>query len=142
MPRRSRLSARATPPPVPTPSLPAATARPPESHVGLPTFDEIDTTLSLTTGAPQTNPRVRATYTLVKQALPAIEKFGAFGPAQQTALAQLAMQYCNVLVDDNTLRGAFFGGLDGSGSGTAVFGSAGSPNMANRDLLINSIITK
>ena len=47
---------------------------------------------------------MRATYTLVKQALPAIEKFGAFGPAQQTALAQLAMQYCNVLVDDNTLR--------------------------------------
>ena len=85
---------------------------------------------------------MRATYTLVKQALPAIEKFGAFGPAQQTALAQLAMQYCNVLVDDNTLRGAFFGGLDGSGTGTAVFGTAGSPNMANRDLLINSLITK
>ena len=113
-----------------------------ESDVGLRTFDEIDTTLSLITGVPQTNTRVRATYTLVKQALPAIEKFGAFGPAQQTALAQLAMQYCNVLVDDNTLRGAFFGGLDGSGTGTAVFGTAGSPNMANRDLLINSLITK
>ena len=129
-------------PPVPTPSLPAATDLPPESDVGLRTFDEIDTTLSLITGVPQTNTRVRTTYTLVKQALPAIEKFGAFGPAQQTALAQLAMQYCNVLVDDNTLRAAFFGGLDGSGSGTAVFGSAGSPNMANRDLLINSITTK
>ena len=129
-------------PPVPSPSLPAATDLPAESDVGLRTFDEIDTTLSLITGVPQTNTRVRATYTLVKQALPAIEKFGAFGPAQQTALAQLAMQYCNVLVDDNTLRGAFFGGLDGSGSGTAVFGTAGSPNMANRDLLINSLINK
>ena len=94
----------------PTPSAPAATDLPPESDVGLRTFDEINTTLSLITGVPQTNTRVRATYTLVKQALPAIEKFGAFGPAQQTALAQLAMQYCNVLVDDNTLRAAFFGG--------------------------------
>jgi hypothetical protein len=47
-----------------------------------------------------------------------------------------------VLVDDNTLRAAFFGGLDGSGSGIAVFGAAGSPNMTNRNLLINSIITK
>ncbi len=122
--------------------MPAATDLPAESDVGLRTFDEIDTTLSLITGVPQTNTRVRATYTLVKQALPAIEKFGAFGPAQQTALAQLAMQYCNVLVDDNTLRGAFFGGLDGSGTGTAVFGTAGSPNMANRDLLINSLINK
>src|SRR6188768_933323 len=34
-------------PPVPTPSLPAATDLPPESDVGLRTFDEIDTTLSL-----------------------------------------------------------------------------------------------
>jgi hypothetical protein len=129
-------------PPVPRPEAPVATDLPAESDVGLRTFDEIDTTLSQITGVPQTNTRVRTTYTLVKQALPAIEKFGAFGPAQQTALAQLAMQYCNVLVDDNTLRGAFFGGLDGSGSGTAVFGSAGSPNTANRDLLINSLIAK
>jgi hypothetical protein len=115
---------------------------PAESDVGLRTFDEIDTTLSLITGVSQTDTRVRATYTLVKQALPAIEKFGAFGPAQQTALAQLAMQYCNVLVDDNTLRAAFFGGLDGAGTGTAVFGTAGSPNTANRDLLINSLIAR
>jgi hypothetical protein len=129
-------------PPVPRPAVPVAADLPPESDVGLRTFDEIDTTLSLLTGVPQTNTRVRATYTLVKQALPAIEKFGAFGPAQQTALAQLAMQYCNVLVDDNTLRGAFFGGLDGSGTGTAVFGTAGSPNTTNRDLLINSLINK
>ena len=28
------------------------------------------------------------------------------------------------------------------GSGTAVFGSAGSPNTANRDLLINSLVAK
>ena len=92
---------------------------------------------------PQTNTRVRATYTLVKQALPAIEKFGAFGPAQQTALAQLAMQYCNVLVDDNDLaRARSSAALDGSGTGTAVFGTAGSPNMANRDLLINALINK
>jgi hypothetical protein len=52
------------------------------------------------------------------------------------------MQYCNVLVDDNTLRPAFFGALDGSGTGTAVFGSAGAPNTANRDLLINALINK
>ncbi len=110
--------------------------------MGLRTFDEINATLSQITGVPQTNTRVADTYELVKQALPAIEKFGAFGPAQQTALAQLAMQYCNVMVDDNTLRAAFFGALDGSGTGTAVFGSAGAPNMANRDLLINALINK
>lgn len=125
-------------PVVPPPATPADL--PAESDVGLRTFDEINATLSQITGVPQTNTRIRATYDLVKQALPAIEKFGTFGPSQQTALAQLAMQYCNVMVDDNSLRAAFFGGLDGSGTGTAVFGSAGSPNTANRDLLINALV--
>jgi hypothetical protein len=125
---------------VPPPAEPADLAA--ESDVGLRTFDEINATLSQITGVPETDTRVRATYTLVKQALPSIEKFGAFGPAQQTALAQLAMQYCNVVVDDNALRGAFFGGLDGSGTGTGVFGTAGAPNMANRDLLINTLVDK
>ena len=96
-------------PTVPTPAAPADV--PPESAVGLRTFDEINATLSQITGVPQTNARVRDTYALVKQALPAIEKLGTFGPSQQTALAQLAMQYCNVMVDDNGLRTQFFGSL-------------------------------
>jgi hypothetical protein len=124
-----------TPPATPA-DLPA------EADVGLRTFDEINATLARITGVPQTNTRIRATYDLVKQALPAIEKFGTFGPSQQTALAQLAMQYCNVMVDDNTLRPAFFGSLDGSGTGTAVFGSEGSPNTTNRNLLVNALINK
>jgi len=115
---------------------------PPESDVGLRTFDEINATLAQITGVPQTDTRVQTTYTTVKKALPAIEKFGTFGPSQQTALAQLAMQYCNVLVDDNSLRPQFFGLLDGSGTGTAVFGTSGAPNTGNRDFLINALITK
>jgi hypothetical protein len=127
-------------PPVPTPADPADAE--PESDVGLRTFDEINATLSQITRVPLTNTRVRDTFALVKQALPAIEKFGTFGPSQQTALAQLAMQYCNVLVDDNTLRGQFFGGLDGSGSGTAVFGTQAAPNMTNRNLLMDALIDR
>jgi mono/diheme cytochrome c family protein len=134
------LSNPADDPVVPDPGEPGDL--PAEPDVGLRTFDEINATLSQITGVPQTNTRVAGTYATVKQALPSIEKFGAFGPAQQTALAQLAMQYCNVLVDDNTLRPAFFGGLDGSGSGTAVFGTAGSPNVTNRNLLVNSLINR
>ena len=138
--RIGALSHTVTPPTVPELAEPGDL--PAESDVGLRTFDEINATLAQLTGVPQTNTRVAATYATVKQALPAIEKFGAFGPAQQTALAQLAMQYCNVMVDDNTLRTAFFGGLDGSGTATAVFGTSGAPNTANRDLLINALINK
>jgi hypothetical protein len=64
---------------------PAAADLPPNRDVGLRTFDELNASLSQITGVPQTNARVAATYDLVKQALPAIEKFGTFGPAQQTA---------------------------------------------------------
>ncbi len=127
-------------PPAPTPAVPADL--PPESEVGLRTFDEINATLSQITGVPQTNQRVRDTYSLVKQALPAIEKFGTFGPSQQTALAQLAMQYCNVMVDDATLRSRFYGSLDGSGTATAVFGTSGAPNNANREALVTAIVDK
>jgi hypothetical protein len=138
--RIGALSHTVPDPVVPPPATPADL--PAESDVGLRTFDEINASLSQITGVPQTHVRIADTYATVKQALPAIEKFGAFGPAQQTALAQLAMQYCNVLVDDNTLRPAFFGALDGSGTGTAIFGTPGSPNTANRDLLINALINK
>lgn len=129
------------PDPVLPPPAPPADSEP-ESDVGLRTFEEINTTLSQITGVSPTNTRIAATYDLVKQALPAIEKFGTFGPSQQTALAQLAMQYCNVMVDDATLRTAFFGSLDGSGTGVGVFGTQASPNMANRDLLINALINR
>ena len=128
-------------PATPTPATPADL--PAESDVGLRTFDELNATLSLITGVPQTNTRVAQTYDLVKQALPAVEKLGTFGPAQQTGLAQLAIQYCNQMVDNATLRGAFFGGsLNPSATGTASFGTAGSPNAMNRDIVISALLTK
>jgi hypothetical protein len=130
-----------TPPPE-IPQAPAPVDLPPESDVGLKTFDELNATLSQLTGVPQTNAKVAATYDLVKQALPAIEKLGTFGPAQQTALAQLAIQYCNQMVDTPALRTAFFGsGLNPNTQGTATFGSSATPNTANRDIVITALMT-
>ena len=127
-------------PPVPTPATPAD--QPAESDVGLRTFDELNATLSQITGVPQTNARVVQTYDLVKQALPAIEKLGTFGPAQQTALAQLAIQYCSQMVETPALRTAFFGSLSPTGTGSGVFGTAAAPNNANRDLVIDALMNK
>jgi len=127
-------------PPVPTPATPADL--PPDSDVGLRTFDELNATLSQITGVPQTNARVVQTYDLVKQALPAVEKLGTFGPAQQTALAQLAIQYCSQMVETPALRTAFFGSLSPTGTGSGVFGTAGAPNNANRDLVIDALMNK
>lgn len=115
----------------------------PESNVGLRTFDELNATLSNITGIPVTNTRVAATYDTVKQGLPAIEKFGTFGASQQTALAQLAIQYCNQMVDTASTRTAFYGAtLNPAATGTATFGSASSPNNVNRDIVIGALLTK
>jgi hypothetical protein len=132
---------RAYPPPA-VPDEPVKEQLPVESDVGLRTFDELNATLSQITGVPTTNARVTGTFDLVKQALPAIEKLGSFGPSQQTALAQLAIQYCNVMVDDNTLRDNFFGGLDGAGTGIAAFGGVGDNSNANRLTLVNTLVNK
>jgi hypothetical protein len=131
----------AAPPPVPVPPTPVDSA--PESDVGLRTFDELNATFAKITGVSPTNARVSATYDTVKQSLPSIEKLGAFGPSQQTALAQLAIQYCNQMVETPALRSAFFGNtLNASATGTATFGTAGAPNNANRDLIIEALLTK
>ena len=130
-------------PPPPAPSPPTPLDLPAESDVGLRTFDELNASLSLITGVSQNNAAVVSTYTLVKQALPSIEKLAAFGPAQQTGLAQLAIQYCSQMVETPALRTAFFGGaLNPLASAVSTFGAVGSPNTANRDLVIEPLMTK
>jgi hypothetical protein len=124
-------------PTVPTPLPPVDS--PPQSDVGLRTFDGINATLSKLTGVSTTNSQVSQTYGLVQQALPAVDELGTFGPAQQTGMAQLAIVYCNQLVDTPNLRTAFFsGGMNPSSPGSA-FGASGS---AARESLIGDLLTK
>jgi len=129
--------------PPPAPTRPTPVDLPAESDVGLRTFDELNATLASITGVSPNNTAVVNTYTLVKQALPSIEKLGAFGPAQQTGLAQLAIQYCSQMVNDTSLRTAFFGNvLNPAATASSTFGSAGSPNTVNRDIVIGALLTK
>ena len=47
------------------------------------------------------------------------------------------------MVDTPALRTAFFGGtLNPSATAIATFGTAGAPNVVNRDLVINALLTK
>ncbi len=125
--------------PPPRPNDPPAVDNPPEADVGLKTFDELNATLSNITGVPETDAKVAGTFDLVKQALPAVEKFGTFGPAQQTGLAQLAIQYCAQMVDTQNLRTAFFSGGINPASPGSVFGASGS---GAREGLIGDLLTK
>jgi hypothetical protein len=95
------------PPPV-TPDPPTPTDLPPASTIGVRTFDEISATMSVITGVSQLDPGVKATFDEVRQSLPAIESIEAFLSSHQAAIAQLAIEYCNSMVNDTALRTARF----------------------------------
>jgi hypothetical protein len=131
----ARTHTRTEPAPVPPSPVPDSQI-PAQSDVGLRTFDELNMTLSKITGVPMTNAAVAQTYATVKQALPTIESLGTFGPSQQTGLAQLAIQYCNQMVQDDALRTQFFGAMNLGTPAATFFGGAG------RQQVIDALLAK
>jgi hypothetical protein len=87
-------------PPPETPPPPTAQDLPPASDIGVRTFDEIDATLSTITGVSQLDPGVKATFDEVRQSLPAIPSIEAFLSSHQASIAQLAIEYCNAMVNN------------------------------------------
>lgn len=77
------------------------------ADIGLRTFDEIDAAMAEMTGV---NPQlVRPTYNTLRQQLPAVEAIEGFLSAHQMGVAQLAIAYCDALVEDANARNTFFG---------------------------------
>jgi hypothetical protein len=84
------------------PSIPAPAPGPVVADVGVKTFAQVNSTLSVLTGVPTTDPNVSAVYLAVQQQLPATPTLEAFSSANQVGIAQLAVQYCNVMVNNPT----------------------------------------
>lgn len=82
------------------------------SDIGVKLFDAINATMASITGVSANNDRVKATYANVRQSLPAVNDIEGYLSSHQTSLAQLALQYCNVMMDTPTLRDAFFSGVN------------------------------
>src|SRR5688572_10946062 len=102
------------------------------SDIGFRTFDKINATMSTVTGVSPNTAAVRATFTNIRQSLPAVDSIEAFLSSHQTAIAQLAIQYCDALVES---PGNFFPGLNLDGAPNTVFGT-----NAGKDLLIDPLI--
>jgi mono/diheme cytochrome c family protein len=96
--------------PAPTP-LPPPPDGVPASEIGLRTFEEISASMSAMTGVPVTNPNVADTYNRVREQLPTVENIEGFLSSHQVGAAQLAIEYCNELVNDTGLRAAYFPGF-------------------------------
>ncbi|WLQ16970.1 LamG domain-containing protein [Hahella aquimaris] len=119
----------------PTPPGPPADGDP-VPDIGLRNFDEINATMSAITGVSASSPGVRSTFETVKQQLPTVENINTFLASHQMGVTQLAIQYCDALVESNTLRSAFFPGFDFNASASSAFSGAG------RDLVIDPLLNK
>jgi len=106
--------------PAPTP-LPPPPDGVPASEIGLRTFEEISASMSAMTGVPTTNPRVADTYNRVREQLPTVENIEGFLSSHQVGAAQLAIEYCNELVDDTGLRATYFSGFNFGASAATAF---------------------
>jgi len=107
---------------------------PPAQRLGVRTFDEINATMSAVTGVSPEDTSVDMVFQSLRQSMPAIEAPNAFLSSHQVAIAQLAIEYCNALVEDRGTisRAAYFPGFN--------FGAAPATAYANRDALINPLI--
>jgi hypothetical protein len=104
--------------------------------VGLRTFEEILVSMSAMTGVDPYDtaryPNVLKTYyeenagivSGIKQALPSTENINGFLAAHEMAVAQLAIAYCDALVDDTTARDSFFGTFGFSSPVATAFASS------------------
>jgi hypothetical protein len=95
--------------PTPVSALPVDLA--PVAAIGVRTFAQINSSLSVLTGVPTTQSAVFATYQTVQQQLPAVSTLESFSSANQVGIAQLAIQYCNVAVNTPTLAAQLLPGV-------------------------------
>jgi hypothetical protein len=106
---------------------------PPAPDIGLRTYDEINATMAAVTGVSKQQAAVKTTYATIRQQLPGVESIEGFLSAHQMAIAQLAIEYCNALLDNNgqISRSAYFPTFDFTRTADTAFDTA-----AQRDAVI------
>jgi hypothetical protein len=121
------------PPPVPQ-DLPAV------SDIGVRTFDEINATMAAITGVSPLDSGVQSTFSTVRQSMPTVETAEAFLASHQVAIAQLAIEYCNALVEDTGLRSSMFPGFPFDAAVATAFPGPGVTEDALYDPLLDRIL--
>jgi len=109
----------------------------PVPDIGLKTFDEINATMSVVTGIPVTEAAVAATFDRVRQQLPVNDGIETFLSSQQVGVAQLAIEYCNALVEDSSRRTTVFPGFNFSAPAAQAFDTP-----AERALVVDPLVAR
>jgi hypothetical protein len=98
-----------------TPQPAGLSLGPPMADFGVRSFAQVNSTFSQITGVPTSNTQVAATYLSVQQQLPAVNTLEAYSSANQVGVAQLAVQYCNQVMNgptSSTLQAKLFPGVN------------------------------
>jgi len=127
-------------PPPPTPPAPTPTDLAKVSDVGVRTFDRISATMAAITGVSENDSAVQNTFGSIRQSLPANPDIQAVLASHQVAIAQLAIEYCNALIEDRSTtipRATMFPGFNFGSVPSAVY-----PSTENQlfDPLLNRVL--
>ena len=119
---------------MPVAALPVDLA--PQSDIGIRNFAEVNASMSALTGVSASQSAVNSTYLQLRQQLPSVTEMQSFLASNQMAITQMAIRYCDVLVEDNSLRASYFSGFDFAKSANAGF------SVDDRAALINPLIDR
>ena len=108
---------------VPTP--PEAVDTEPQSQIGVRNFAEINASMANLTRVPSGNPQIRETYDMLLQQLPVVTGLDSFVASNQMAITQLAIKYCDQLVETSELRNEYFPDFDFNQRADNAFDQAG-----------------
>lgn len=98
-------------------------------------FEEIDASLASLTGVNRNQSQVQGAFTRLFQQLPPTEAVGGFVPSHQTGVIELAINYCDRLVEDSNAVQALFG------SDVTVAADLANSTSA-RNAIVNPLINK
>ncbi|MET1256036.1 LamG domain-containing protein [Aliikangiella maris] len=122
-------------PPPPPVSLPVDQAAAPD--IGIKDFYEIHASMSQATGISMAQADVAATFEAVKQQMPTLTDIGTFSSSQQMGVTQLAIEYCNALIEDSSKRATYFSGFNFASPANLAFDSLAKRNQIYDPLIAN-----
>jgi hypothetical protein len=119
------------------PPAPAASADlKAQSQIGIRNFAEINASMSAVTTVPMNNSAVKTAFEQLKQQLPSVTNMDGFLASNQMAVTQMAIKYCDQLVEIQNLRDNYFTGFDFSQSAASAF------TTQDRNLVLTPLTTR
>jgi hypothetical protein len=104
------------------PPAPAASADlQAQAQIGMRNFAEIHASMSAVTTVPKNNSAVKTAFEKLKQQLPSVTNMDGFLASNQMAVTQMAIKYCDQLVETQNLRENYFTGFDFSQNASSAF---------------------